>query len=85
MGDWGGSPSSPYYTTDEKDTATIMGQIADNHDISFAMGLGDNFYDSGIPTDVNDPRFKQVWFKKLFVYCCHTAKCSIEHSQSNYR
>lgn len=48
MGDWGGQPNSPYYTTDEQDTAQTMGQVASDYNISFVMALGDNFYDSGL-------------------------------------
>ncbi|KAL5467623.1 hypothetical protein EMCRGX_G031882 [Ephydatia muelleri] len=64
LGDWGGQPSSPYYTTAEKDIAAAMGKTAQNVGSQFTIALGDNFYDMGV-TNVNDPRFKET-FENVF-------------------
>lgn len=65
MADWGGQPSAPYTTAAEISTAGGMGRIAETTNASFALAVGDNFYSSGIRTDVNDPRFKHT-FEDVF-------------------
>ena len=60
LGDWGGQPTSPYYTTAEKDIAAAMGKTAQNVGSQFTIALGDNFYDVGVK-DVTDPRFKETF------------------------
>jgi tartrate-resistant acid phosphatase type 5 len=65
MADWGGQPTAPYTTPGELSTAGGMGRIAETTKASFALAVGDNFYSSGIRTDVNDPRFKHT-FEDVF-------------------
>ena len=60
----GGSPDSPYTTTDEVDSAKIMGEIASTYDADMVWGLGDNFYDDGV-TNEYDARFKET-FENVF-------------------
>lgn len=69
MGDWGGQPTPPYYTYDEKLTAIRMGQIADLHDVKFVMAVGDNFYDEGV-RNVDDFRFQAVkqWYHSVYLF-----------------
>eukprot|EP00486_Rosalina_sp_Unknown_P001182 CAMPEP_0201565028 /NCGR_PEP_ID=MMETSP0190_2-20130828/3849_1 /ASSEMBLY_ACC=CAM_ASM_000263 /TAXON_ID=37353 /ORGANISM="Rosalina sp." /LENGTH=140 /DNA_ID=CAMNT_0047981995 /DNA_START=45 /DNA_END=463 /DNA_ORIENTATION=+ len=64
MGDWGGSPSSPYTTPDEKDSAKIMGEVASTYSVDMAWGLGDNFYNDGVKNEY-DSRFKET-FEDVF-------------------
>jgi tartrate-resistant acid phosphatase type 5 len=64
-GDWGGQDSKPYTTADEIDTAKIMGDVATTVKASMAWMLGDNFYSYGIPSNENDPRFKET-FEDVF-------------------
>ena len=63
MGDWGGSPSA-LPPSQERATAAGMGQVAQASNATFALALGDNFYDSGVKS-VEDPRFKQT-FENVF-------------------
>lgn len=65
MADWGGQPTAPYTTSGEISTAGGMGRIAETMNASFALAVGDNFYSSGIATDVDDPRFKHT-FEDVF-------------------
>ena len=65
MADWGGQPTAPFTTPAELSTAAGMGRIAETVNASFALAVGDNFYSSGIRTDVNDPRFKHT-FEDVF-------------------
>lgn len=60
LGDWGGQPTSPYYTRAEMEIAEEMGKKASKIDAKFVMALGDNFYNNGV-TDVSDSRFKQTF------------------------
>ena len=60
LGDWGGQPNSPYYTTTEKKIAASMGAKAQEIDSQFTIALGDNFYDYGVK-DVDDPRFQTTF------------------------
>jgi len=64
MGDWGGSPNSPYTTTDEVDSAKIMGEVGSTYDVDMVWGLGDNFYDNGVKNEY-DSRFKHT-FEDVF-------------------
>ena len=61
MGDWGGSPDAPYTTDREIQTASGLNNVSTNLNASFVLALGDNFYDKGIPTDVNDQRFQSTF------------------------
>eukprot|EP01083_Nonionella_stella_P060893 158811_1 len=64
MGDWGGSPNKPYTTSDEVDSAKIMGEIGSNFNVDYVWGLGDNFYDNGVKNEY-DARFKET-FEDVF-------------------
>ncbi|KAL5467624.1 hypothetical protein EMCRGX_G031883 [Ephydatia muelleri] len=64
LGDWGGQPSSPYYTTAENDIAAAMGKTAQNVGSQFTISVGDNFYEYGVQ-DVADPRFGET-FENVF-------------------
>lgn len=64
MGDWGGSPHFPYRTRQEKATAGGMGAAVPKTNATFALALGDNFYDTGV-TDVHSHRFKNT-FESVF-------------------
>merc|ERR1719313_436700 len=65
MGDWGGKPSSPYTTQQERVTAQGMGKVAETLSATQGLALGDNFYDSGV-TSVDSPRFQKT-FEDVFV------------------
>jgi len=60
IGDWGGQPGAPYYTTAEADIAIQMGKKASEVGARFTVALGDNFYDKGVK-NVDDPRFKETY------------------------
>ena len=60
VGDWGGLPNPPYYTQGEKSVAAAMGVTAAKISSKFTIGLGDNFYFTGVK-DVNDPRFQTTF------------------------
>ena len=78
LGDWGGQPSSPYYTTAENDIAAAMGKTAQNVGSQFTISVGDNFYEYGVQ-DVADPRFGET-FEVSYValkglrYICHPSQ-----------
>ena len=67
MADWGGQPKAPFTTAAELSTAAGMGRMAATLNASFALGVGDNFYSSGIKTDASDPRFKNT-FENVFTH-----------------
>ena len=60
----GGSPNSPYTTSDEVDSAKIMGEIGSTYNVDMAWGLGDNFYDDGVKNEY-DKRFQET-FENVF-------------------
>ena len=60
VGDWGGQPTSPYYTKSQKDVADAMGKTAQTLGSQFTIALGDNFYDLGVQ-DIDDKRFKDTF------------------------
>lgn len=64
MGDWGGQSTTPYYTVDEKNTATSMKEQWDKYKVPLILALGDNFYDAGVKNE-NDKRFQET-FEKVF-------------------
>ena len=68
MGDWGGQ-SCPIFndctTPQEKETGKGMKSVGDQVNATFAVALGDNFYSSGIRTDVHSKRFKYT-FEDVF-------------------
>ena len=65
MGDWGGIPIPPWSTPAEHETAKYMGEEAAKINASFALALGDNFYENGIKTDEHDARFQHT-FESVF-------------------
>jgi tartrate-resistant acid phosphatase type 5 len=60
IGDWGGKPSSPYYTTAEVTLAATMGKKANEINSQFTIAMGDNFYDQGV-ANVTDMRFQHTF------------------------
>ena len=58
MADWGGTPTPPYSTEAERRVAAAMAST--NLNPSFALAIGDNFYDSGVASAA-DPRFRQTF------------------------
>jgi len=67
MADWGGQPSNPYTTPQELSTAKGMGIVGQQMNAKFALAVGDNFYSTGIRTDVHDQRFKST-FEDVFTH-----------------
>lgn len=65
MGDWGGLPGPIWSTPAEHSTADAMNQEAAKIGATFALALGDNFYENGIKTDEHDSRFKHT-FEDVF-------------------
>ena len=65
MGDWGGLPGPIWTTPAEKSTAEAMASEATKINATFALALGDNFYEKGIQTDEFDSRFEHT-FEKVF-------------------
>ena len=65
IGDWGGQPSAPYYTTAEADIADQMGKKATEVGAQFTVALGDNFYDTGVK-NVDDLRFTETFEVRRF-------------------
>ncbi|XP_069088022.1 tartrate-resistant acid phosphatase type 5 isoform X1 [Pleurodeles waltl] len=60
LGDWGGLPIAPYHTAREMLTAREMGKAVATLGADFILGLGDNFYYSGVQ-DVDDKRFQNTF------------------------
>ena len=48
MGDFGGQGDYPYTTTNELNTAQLMGTIASKYDVDAVFSIGDNFYPDGV-------------------------------------
>jgi tartrate-resistant acid phosphatase type 5 len=64
IGDWGGLPSFPYKTVIEMKASKQIDDMAKMYNTHFQLGLGDNFYYSGVK-DVNDKRFNYT-FENVF-------------------
>jgi len=63
VGDWGGESSYPYTTDIQTKVATAMARVAPQENVSFIIGIGDNFYDEGIQGNDHSPRFEYTWQK----------------------
>lgn len=62
VGDWGGQQSKPYTTLGQLETAQRgLPKVTNQLAAEFILALGDNFYDTGIQSDVNDHRFKKTF------------------------
>eukprot|EP00759_Apiculatamorpha_spiralis_P046296 PhF_6_TR42764/c0_g1_i1/m.64679/K14379/ACP5; tartrate-resistant acid phosphatase type 5 len=61
IGDWGGQPTSPFTEKGQIACAKSMGPVAASINSQMVLALGDNFYDSGVPTNEHDPRFKETF------------------------
>jgi len=62
VGDWGGKAKAPYYTPGQLTCGQVgMPKIAEKLNAKLVLAVGDNFYDSGIPTDEFDPRFTETF------------------------
>jgi tartrate-resistant acid phosphatase type 5 len=59
VGDWGGIDHEPYFTPAQ--LAGAKGMSQSQFSPRFILGLGDNFYSTGIDTDENSERFKNTW------------------------
>ena len=64
IGDMGGQPDAPYYTSEQVTTADMMSTIAKEYDISAVIAVGDNIYDRGVK-DEFDSRF-QTTFENVY-------------------
>lgn len=60
IGDWGGSSDATPVTGGQKKTAAGMGKVGAEMKPEFVLGLGDNFYPSGVHAH-NYWRFKQTY------------------------
>jgi hypothetical protein len=60
LGDWGGSGSSPYTTTAQKQAAAAMNTVAGKIGSVGVWALGDNFYSNGV-TSVDSKRFDETF------------------------
>jgi tartrate-resistant acid phosphatase type 5 len=61
MGDWGGQDAAPYTEKGQAESAVAMATVAGKIGASFALGMGDNFYGSGIHGDEHDARFQETF------------------------
>lgn len=61
VGDWGGQETAPFTTPIQLQVAKQMGETASSFGSQFTLGMGDNFYSHGIPTNDRDPRFKNTF------------------------
>uniref|UniRef100_A0A914XQW7 Tartrate-resistant acid phosphatase type 5 n=1 Tax=Plectus sambesii TaxID=2011161 RepID=A0A914XQW7_9BILA len=65
IGDFGGEPIWPWYSPVQKDIAEAMEKLGTERNTHFQIGLGDNFYTTGV-TDVKDKRWKDT-FEDIYV------------------
>lgn len=61
MGDWGGTDSTPFTEPGQVKSAAAMAKVAARISAKFALGMGDNFYGSGIHGDEHDARFQETF------------------------
>eukprot|EP00047_Mylnosiga_fluctuans_P024351 m.159210 g.159210 ORF g.159210 m.159210 type:complete len:332 (+) comp9837_c0_seq1:19-1014(+) len=61
VGDWGGTETSPYTTPGEIAAAVGMALQSTALNASFVLGLGDNFYHTGIQGDDTNFRFNATF------------------------
>ncbi|XP_069460307.1 tartrate-resistant acid phosphatase type 5 [Ambystoma mexicanum] len=64
LGDWGGLPIAPFHTAREMLTAREIGKVVSMMGADFILGLGDNFYYTGVE-DEFDKRFQNT-FELIF-------------------
>lgn len=74
VGDWGGSPDSPYTTAAEKKNAAALGAKAKEIGSMFTVAMGDNFYNNGV-TDVDDKRFQETF--EVIPYVFHMSSTQL--------
>ncbi|EER19882.1 Tartrate-resistant acid phosphatase type 5 precursor, putative [Perkinsus marinus ATCC 50983] len=65
VGDWGGMGTPPYWSSDERNTATAMSEVCEDRSVMAVLSTGDNFYEGGISTNEFDDRFKST-FEDVF-------------------
>lgn len=61
VGDWGGQSDAPYTTPVQLQVAAQMGKTAASFGSQFTLGIGDNFYDSGIDGSDLSARFNETF------------------------
>ncbi|XP_054859870.1 tartrate-resistant acid phosphatase type 5 [Eublepharis macularius] len=64
VGDWGGKPTTPFYTDREVAVAEEMAATVSASGADFILSLGDNFYYTGV-NDLYDKRFQET-FETVF-------------------
>jgi len=61
VGDYGGQSTAPYTTPAQVAVAKQMGITAASLNSNFTLGIGDNFYETGINGNDQDARFSETW------------------------
>eukprot|EP01116_Phalansterium_solitarium_P013614 TRINITY_DN3100_c0_g1_i1.p1 TRINITY_DN3100_c0_g1~~TRINITY_DN3100_c0_g1_i1.p1 ORF type:complete len:307 (-),score=99.68 TRINITY_DN3100_c0_g1_i1:168-1088(-) len=61
VGDWGGQSNAPYTTSIQLQVAAQMGETAAAFGSQFTLGIGDNFYDTGINGNDHNMRFNATF------------------------
>lgn len=67
IGDWGGLPIFPYRTIVQKKVANFMHKVSNEKDVNFILGLGDNFYFTGVKS-VYDKRFHVNFISSYYLF-----------------